>query len=308
VSTLGFELMQSQDSSARPPIPEDIKRRVRQRCGFACVICRSPIYDYDHIVDYAIVKAHTFENLVLLCTRCHRKKRKGLVTIDVIRAALVNGNRRDFTESDVIYADFRKAVIGANIVMNFGGDLFDIKGFGKASFRRSENRLLLSAELQDHDGAIALRIIDNEYAISTKVWDASFVGNVLELKGADRRAFARVTFDAESKTMVFHGRARVFGNSYLKVNASGIFLDEILLAQSNLISSCTDGLMVSDETLPGAFYGGANVGCQAHFTHGAGFSNCLSCTSCVVSQCRWGFAWSIDCLKMIRQSKRRGRS
>jgi 5-methylcytosine-specific restriction endonuclease McrA len=42
----------------RPKIPEGVKREVRQRCGFGCVICGLPIYEYDHLVPYAQVLSH----------------------------------------------------------------------------------------------------------------------------------------------------------------------------------------------------------------------------------------------------------
>ncbi len=40
-------------NSVRPKIPLPIQREVRQRCGFGCVICGLPLYDYDHIIGWA---------------------------------------------------------------------------------------------------------------------------------------------------------------------------------------------------------------------------------------------------------------
>jgi trigger factor len=58
----------------RPPIPADVLRRVRQRCGFGCVICGLPFYDVDHIVDYTDMRIHDEDNLTLLCQNHHRAK------------------------------------------------------------------------------------------------------------------------------------------------------------------------------------------------------------------------------------------
>lgn len=44
-------------STARS-IPAQIKHSVRQRCGFGCVICGSPIYEYDHMLGFAEVDRH----------------------------------------------------------------------------------------------------------------------------------------------------------------------------------------------------------------------------------------------------------
>jgi hypothetical protein len=55
----------------RPKIPEDIKRIVRARCGYGCVMCGAQPYDYDHIEEYEIVKCHEANNLTLLCKHHH---------------------------------------------------------------------------------------------------------------------------------------------------------------------------------------------------------------------------------------------
>ena len=70
----------------RPPIPNDKMREVRQRCGFGCVICGLPIFEYDHI--------HGWENdpntLTLLCDNHHKLKTNGLIPIAQIVEADAN--------------------------------------------------------------------------------------------------------------------------------------------------------------------------------------------------------------------------
>lgn len=58
----------------RPDIPEPLKRQVRQRCGFGCVICGVPVYHYDHLEEYSRVRVHEPDNLVLLCPNHHQDK------------------------------------------------------------------------------------------------------------------------------------------------------------------------------------------------------------------------------------------
>jgi len=65
----------------RAKIPDPIKRLVRQKCGFGCIICGQPmLWDYDHIVEYNIVKKHEVENLILLCPNHHREKTNKLLS------------------------------------------------------------------------------------------------------------------------------------------------------------------------------------------------------------------------------------
>jgi hypothetical protein len=52
-------------------IPEPVKREVRQRCGFGCVICGKPLYDYDHKLGFSKVRRHVAEQITLLCPTHH---------------------------------------------------------------------------------------------------------------------------------------------------------------------------------------------------------------------------------------------
>ena len=60
-------------------IPRPIQREVRQRCGFGCVICGFPLYEYDHLKDWANVKEHIANDIILLCDRHHREVTSGLL-------------------------------------------------------------------------------------------------------------------------------------------------------------------------------------------------------------------------------------
>lgn len=72
--------------SVRPEIPRPIKREVRQRCCFGCVICGIPIYHYDHVEEWSEVEERDPQNLVLLCVRHHDEKTRGFLSADEVRA------------------------------------------------------------------------------------------------------------------------------------------------------------------------------------------------------------------------------
>src|ERR1044071_10283987 len=72
---------------SRPQIPEPIKREVRQRCGFGCVICGMPLYNYDHMTEWSEVHRHDAANLTLLCPNHHHEKTVGLRTLAQGQAA-----------------------------------------------------------------------------------------------------------------------------------------------------------------------------------------------------------------------------
>ena len=58
----------------RPPLSPKLKREVRQRCGFGCVICGYPIYEYDHILGWAKVKRHLTMKITILCDQHTKAK------------------------------------------------------------------------------------------------------------------------------------------------------------------------------------------------------------------------------------------
>src|SRR4051812_17249157 len=72
-------------SENRPPIPEPIKRIVRQRCGFGCIFCGAPIYDYEHIEEYNKVREHQADNITLLCPNHHREKTAGRLPANIVK-------------------------------------------------------------------------------------------------------------------------------------------------------------------------------------------------------------------------------
>ncbi|MFR7391896.1 MAG: HNH endonuclease signature motif containing protein [Anaerostipes hadrus] len=64
--------------SNRPPIPEAMKRKVRQEAYFGCVKCGCPgVLRYHHIEPWSKVKKHEAKNLVALCPNCHREATVG---------------------------------------------------------------------------------------------------------------------------------------------------------------------------------------------------------------------------------------
>jgi hypothetical protein len=71
-------------------IPDPIKRLVRQKSGFGCVVCGLPIFDYEHIEEFAAVQTHNAANMVLLCPNHHAEKTRGRLSKEAIRRAADN--------------------------------------------------------------------------------------------------------------------------------------------------------------------------------------------------------------------------
>lgn len=63
----------------RPAISADLRRQVLLEAGHRCAIhtCRHVDVDVHHIVPWAQLPEHRFENLIALCPNCHRRAEKG---------------------------------------------------------------------------------------------------------------------------------------------------------------------------------------------------------------------------------------
>ena len=79
---------QTQPNSRNIPLPT--KRDIRRRCGFGCVFCGIPLYEYDHMLGWANTHTHVSEEITLLCDQHHREKTAGLLPIEVVREADAN--------------------------------------------------------------------------------------------------------------------------------------------------------------------------------------------------------------------------
>ena len=66
-------------SNDRPAIPTELKRRILVEAGHRCAIptCRFPTTEIAHIIPWAKVQEHAYENLLALCPNCHTRADRG---------------------------------------------------------------------------------------------------------------------------------------------------------------------------------------------------------------------------------------
>ena len=102
----------------RPPIPDPIRRAVRQRCAFGCVICGLALYEYDHIVQYSEVQTHEADNIVLLCNRHDREKTNRLLPVEAVVEASKNPANAGRGESAPYTLHYSEDACEANVASN----------------------------------------------------------------------------------------------------------------------------------------------------------------------------------------------
>lgn len=180
----------------RPDIPEDVKRIVRQRCGFGCVLCGNPIIDYDHMFGYQPERGHVAAELTLLCPEHHRDKthhRLDLATVLAANAGPFN-LRNDASGAKRLEFHGGSCAIwlGDNVstaqlkdgqaMVAIGVDGIPLVGFGVW-----QGRLVSMLNLFNEYNELVLQIVENELRYHSLPWDIRFEGNLLTVHEASRK-------------------------------------------------------------------------------------------------------------------------
>lgn len=167
----------------RSELSADIKREVRQRCGFGCVVCRSFIVQYHHFdPPFADAVAHRAEGITLLCGGCHDKVTRGVWSDEMIEkandAALKHrpNAREEINLADPIYLVLGTMIfIGSGPLIRIGDDcLFEV------CFKDDEARL--NARFFDEDNKPTVIIQENELEFCADAWDVEAVGRRLVVR------------------------------------------------------------------------------------------------------------------------------
>ncbi len=266
-------------------IPEPIKRQVRQKCRFSCVICGLPIYQYDHIEEYYKVLNHDPDNITLLCPNHHDSKGKGIISKEYVRERTAKAKCRDETAFNKIHFDKINLLFGNNLIAGLPGYAFKVFDKDFLSFSYKE-RLTIDAELYDHKGNIILKIVDSEYQVlmSEEVWDIRIKGNkIITIQNAPRNRLLQLEINGEKNTIKILGKVYFSENDYVDVRDDGIFYKNTCLA-----SGCT---CIANDC-------GIAIVANERGVGSTGFFNSKD-IDCYALKCDMGFLWTTQWLKSL---------
>lgn len=186
---------------SRPHVPNPLKRQVRQKCGFGCVICGIPIYHIDHIDDFARTRRHEVENLTLLCSTHHQQKTAGTITPSFValRTARPANLERGRSAPHRVLEGLTSLEIemGTNIFTSAALPFWAVTvgGCGVLGLEHDGEFVLLTADFRDEQNRPVLQIYRNEVIFSTSSWDVEMTGKTLTIRDAPRRILLRVCFN-----------------------------------------------------------------------------------------------------------------
>jgi len=170
-------------------IGAEVKRLIRQQCGFGCVICCSSIWDYEHIdPTFENATRHDATAMALLCPNHHREVTSGRISKQTVAShrkapcSINSGEIGSIFDLGVTTPSLQFGglhIQGCPVPIKVGPDpLFEVKGGEEpgSPFR-------LSGNFYNSKGNPSLQIIDNEWKVfSNEVWDLNIEGPVITIR------------------------------------------------------------------------------------------------------------------------------
>lgn len=192
-------------------IPESIAREIRIRSKFGCVICRSAIYQYEHISPpFSEAKEHNPNNMCLLCGRCHDKVTKRQISKETVRNAYEqtqseNEIRRPF--DDLVLSGKTMTVCLGSSVFHGASTLIEVDGNSVLSIEPPEVGAAfptLTGHFSDRSGKEIFRIIKNVWYGPFNPWDMTIVGNVVTIRSAPKEVALKLIIEPPDRIVVEH--------------------------------------------------------------------------------------------------------
>ncbi len=238
-------------------IPEPIKRVVRQRCGFGCVICGNPIIEYHHMTPWHFVQEHTPENITLLCDSHHREATPtpALLPESMVREADANPfNLSEGKETSASYSlrygsEVVRFELGSNSVSSDASELAALLVLGDRLlwFSRDEGVVQIGLRLFAEDGSLAVAIKRNELTFKADQWDVTFEGATLRVWEASRKQVLEVQFEPPQYVRIRRALFRRHGFE-VEVTEDEVRINGAIFSRVHVVN-CNVGIMLGHDCL-----------------------------------------------------------
>jgi hypothetical protein len=208
-SQIAFDIRRVLFMSPRPHLPADVAFTVRQHCGFGCVICGAPIYEYDHMLGIQETGDDP-DFITLLCSKHHRDKtarRLPLATVLAAnedpynrRNALTTGTDLYFSDNRVITFDLGafRMTTAPNSLQNVG---IVIDGAVALGASITDGHLRLDMNFRDLNNKLLLLVTDGVLRFANRNWDITYIGTKIQIRRGNRDVVLDMDVDAETSTI-----------------------------------------------------------------------------------------------------------
>lgn len=235
-------------------IPLPIQREVRQRCGFGCVICGLPLYEYEHMEEWGRVHRHVAGEITLLCDQHHREKTAGLLP----KSEMTKANQSPYNLTEGMPKPYALHFSGTDAEVTIGGNIFTCKdaGYGTEMVPLSvdgtpliglvlgDGHLLLNLVIFDEFNIPVLHIKNNQLFQSTIPWDIQLVGTTLTIREAHKKILAEIEFQPPNKIHIRRGRFLRNGLEILIRPENILITNNSMYITKNNANNCYGGLII----------------------------------------------------------------
>lgn len=202
-------------------IPETVKREIRQRSKFGCVVCRCAFYQYEHIdPEFHAAHEHDPNHMCLLCGHCHDKVTRGSLSKSTVKKHYEDIQKINSAERSVDRFDLECD----NITVTLGSCIFNNT---KSLIVLNDEIILaieppegqsdfpaLSGYFTDSNGNELMRIAKNEWIGPSTAWDMEIRGKEIFIRSAPNTIALHLRVSPPSAIDVVALNMRV-GNSHL---------------------------------------------------------------------------------------------
>ncbi len=236
-------------------IEADIKREVRKRCGFGCVVCGNPIIQYDHMKEWSKVHEHKADDITLLCPNHHMEATAGRMP----RGKVLAFNENPYNKNALLSQPHTLYYYGDQIDFILGNNTFKgnfqvipsfsplvINGRNILAAKKIDDLLLLDVEIIDEYGNIVLCIKENELIFSLNNWDIQFAGKTLQINEKASKPRIIISFSPPNRVVI--EKAILYYHGILvditKAGLTGHNGSSSLVLNNCIIENCFVGLLL----------------------------------------------------------------
>lgn len=179
-------------------VPEHVKREIRQRCGFGCVICGLGFYDYEHFEpDFSEAKAHNPAGMTLLCPNCNQKRARNRLSAEAV--ALANAKpkclQQGFSKEQFDFSTTPVYIRIGGIEIHNCKYILVINDMPLISILpplEEGQPVRVSGFFTDGDGNQTLTLLNNEWSADTGSWDVESIGPVITIRSGPRNISLKI--------------------------------------------------------------------------------------------------------------------
>jgi hypothetical protein len=208
-------------------IPSIVKREVRRRCKFGCVICRRGFYQYEHIDPFELISSHDPDRICCLCGSCHDAVTRGQLSKSAVDKAYrqISGEAPsdveppsgplDFHtgEAHLMVGGLRYSPAVCSVLRYHGQDLIRVDP-GIEGEPGS-----ITAHFFDDKGSAVFQLAGNEWIGESINWDIEVKGARLSVRNPDCRVVLALRLEPPG-TIVIERLDMRFGDGHILVSES----------------------------------------------------------------------------------------